>query len=172
MHFFQAVKTYLYVDGFNLYFSAVKGTPLKWLNIRKLAGTLFPRNEIVAVRYFTAKVNPTPDNPHQLDRQLIYWRALQTVPDTLVIEGHFRTRVVSARVVQPPPPTIRVFKNEEKGSDVNLGCHLLLDGCFNRYEAAIVITGDSDLVTPICMVREELGKPVGVLNPQRLSGPN
>lgn len=46
-----------------------------------------------------------------------------------------------------------------------------MDGFLNRYEAAIVITGDSDLVTPIQMACRELKKPVGVLNPQRLSGP-
>jgi len=54
---------------------------------------------------------------------------------------------------------------------VNLGAHLLMDGFLGRYEAAIVVTGDSDLVTPIRMVREHLQRPVGVLNPQRLSGP-
>jgi hypothetical protein len=47
-----------------------------------------------------------------------------------------------------------------------------MDGFLGHYEAAIVITGDSDLVTPIRMVRSQLLKPVGVLNPQRLSGPN
>jgi hypothetical protein len=49
---------------------------------------------------------------------------------------------------------------------------LLLDGFQNRYDAAIVISGDSDLVTPIKMVRTVLMKPIGVLNPQRISGPN
>ena len=47
-----------------------------------------------------------------------------------------------------------------------------MDGFLGNYEAALVITGDSDLVTPIRMVRTQLMKPVGVLNPQRLSGPN
>jgi hypothetical protein len=28
----RLVKTTLYIDGFNLYYSAVKDTPLKWLN--------------------------------------------------------------------------------------------------------------------------------------------
>jgi len=56
-------------------------------------------------------------------------------------------------VVNPPPNTIEVFKTEEKGSDVNLATHLLLDGFQDRYAAAIVITGDSDLVTPIKMAR-------------------
>ena len=34
------MKTYVYVDGFNFYFGSVKGTPNKWLNIRKLCETL------------------------------------------------------------------------------------------------------------------------------------
>lgn len=55
---------------------------------------------------------------------------------------------------------------------VNLAAHLLLDGFRGAYDCAIVVTGDSDLVTPIRMVRDEWKKPVGVLNPQRLSGPN
>lgn len=45
-----------------------------------------------------------------------------------------------------------------------------IDGFHNRYDCAIIVSGDSDLVTPIRMVRDELDKPVGVLNPQRLSG--
>ena len=65
-----------------------------------------------------------------------------------------------------------MFKTEEKGSDVNLAAHLLLDGFRHHYDCAIVVSGDSDLVTPIRMVRDELKKPVGILNPQRLSGPN
>jgi hypothetical protein len=103
---------------------------------------------------------------------MIYWRALQTLPHVEIIEGDFRTRKVRAKVVTPPPNTIEVFKTEEKGSDVNLGAHLLMDGFLGSYDAAIVVTGDSDLVTPIQMVRTQLHKPVGVLNPQRLSGPN
>ena len=30
------MNTYVYVDGFNLYYGAVKGTPYKWLNINAL----------------------------------------------------------------------------------------------------------------------------------------
>jgi hypothetical protein len=46
-----------------------------------------------------------------------------------------------------------------------------MDAFRNRFDCAIVVSGDSDLVTPIRMVRNELKLPVGVLNPQRLSGP-
>lgn len=164
------MKTFLYVDGFNLYYSALRGTPLRWLNPLELAARAFPRNAISHTKFFTAKVAELPGDPQQPMRQLLYWRALRTIPNLEIILGEFRKRIVRMAVVNPPPKTIEVFKTEEKGSDVNLAAHLLLDGFQNRYEAAIVITGDSDLITPIKMARSILKKPVGVLNPQRLSG--
>jgi hypothetical protein len=60
---------------------------------------------------------------------------------------------------------LKIHKTEEKGSDVNLAAYLLLDGFKNDYEAAAVITNDSDLVTPIKMVRDDLGKDIEVLDP-------
>ncbi len=166
------MKTMLYIDGFNLYYSAVKDTPLRWLNPVALVTRAFPRNTIIGTKYFTARVRALPHNAGQPQRQMVFWRALKTLPHLSIIEGDFRTRKVRAAVVSPPPNTIEVYKTDEKGSDVNLAAHLLMDGFRNHYECAIVMSGDSDLVTPIRMAREELKKPVGVLNPQRLSGPN
>lgn len=162
----------LYIDGFNLYYSAVKGTSLRWLNPHALVARVFPRNQIVGTKYFTASVSPLPGNLDQPVRQAIYWRALRTLPNFEIVKGDFRTRKVRATVVYPPPKTIEVFKTEEKGSDVNLAAHLLIDGFSGRYDCAIVVSGDSDLVTPIHMVRDELKIPIGVLNPQRISGVN
>jgi uncharacterized LabA/DUF88 family protein len=165
------MKTILYIDGFNFYYSAVKGTPHKWLNPVELISRAFPRNTIIATKYFSARVSAMPNDPQQPMRQSIYWRALQTLPNSEIILGEFRTRTTRAPVVTPPPKTIEIYKTEEKGSDVNLGAHLLMDGFQNKYEAAIVVTGDSDLITPIRMARQQLRKTVGILNPQRLSGP-
>jgi len=55
---------------------------------------------------------------------------------------------------------------EEKGSDVNIASHLLMDGFKNNYEFALVISNDSDLVEPIKMVSQNLKLKVGVLNPR------
>lgn len=57
----------------------------------------------------------------------------------------------------------RVHAMEEKGSDVNLASHLIHDGWGGRYEAAVVISNDTDLVEPIRIVAEELKKPVTIL---------
>jgi hypothetical protein len=64
-----------------------------------------------------------------------------------------------------PIPRVRIWKTEEKGSDVNLASHLLVDGFQNRYQQAAVISNDSDLGWPVRYARETLGKPVVVLNP-------
>ncbi len=62
---------------------------------------------------------------------------------------------------------VRVIKTEEKGSDVNLASHMLRDGFRGSYEAAVLVTNDSDLIEPIRIVREELGLVVGILNPHK-----
>jgi hypothetical protein len=83
----------------------------------------------------------------------------------------------SLRVIQncgntaklPPDHTyaqyVKVKKTEEKGSDVNLASHLLVDGFLGKYEVAVVLTNDSDLVAPIQLVRKELKLKVGVIFP-------
>ena len=52
---------------------------------------------------------------------------------------------------------------EEKGSDVNLAGHLLNDAWQDLFEAALVISNDTDLVVPIRMVTEEWKRPVFVV---------
>ncbi len=62
--------TNLYIDGFNLYYRALKDTSLRWLDLRKLAEILFPSDSINKVCYFTARLDARPGNPGQAQRQL------------------------------------------------------------------------------------------------------
>ena len=165
------MKTFLYIDAFNLYFGAVRGTPYKWLDLQKLAKILLPRHDVVRIKYYTALVNARPHDPDQPFRQRAYLRALKTLPNLEIFYGHFLTHVVKIPLANPVPglpPLVEVVKTEEKGSDVNLASHLLLDAYRNRFECAVVMTGDSDLLTPVQIVMEELRKPVGVINPQKI----
>ena len=59
------MNTNVYVDGFNLYYRALKDTPFRWLDLRKLAEALFPKDAINRVCYFTARLDVRPDNPGQ-----------------------------------------------------------------------------------------------------------
>jgi hypothetical protein len=92
---------------------------------------------------------------------------LQTIPNLEIILGSF----LSHEVMMPRSPIgsgyVKVIKTEEKGSDVNIATHLLLDGFRNEYELAVVVSNDSDLLMPIQVVTEQFSKPVGLLNPQQ-----
>ncbi|MCH9040170.1 MAG: NYN domain-containing protein [Chloroflexi bacterium] len=60
---------------------------------------------------------------------------------------------------------MRIKVWEEKGSDVNLASHLLVDGFQDDYDFAVVISNDTDLVEPIRLVQSTLGLDVWVVNP-------
>jgi len=64
-----------------------------------------------------------------------------------------------------PVKRVWVDKTEEKGSDVNLATHLLHDGFLKLFEAAVIVTNDSDLTEPVRVVRQVLNMPIGILNP-------
>ncbi len=164
------MRTRIYVDAFNLYYGALKGTPYKWLNLWLLSQQLLQeQNKIEHIKYFTALVKSRSDDASQLTRQKMYLRALSTL-NVEVIYGHYLSHEVQMYKAQQEPgefPYVRVIKTEEKGSDVNIASHLLMDAFEDRYDCAVLISGDSDLVTPVLMVRSKFQKIVGVLNPQK-----
>ena len=67
---------------------------------------------------------------------------------------------------------VRVMKTEEKGSDVNLATHLLIDAFDDAFEVAVIISNDSDLKEPIRLVRDRFGKRIVLLAPKttKISG--
>ena len=164
------MRTHVYVDGFNFYYGAVRNTPYKWLDLLALCEKLLPRHDNALIKYFTARVSSRPNDPDQPRRQQTYLRALQTFPQIEIIYGHFLTSRVRMPIADCPPHAQRyesVIKTEEKGSDVNLATHLVADGFKRRFDAAVLITNDSDLTEAVRVVRSELGLIVGILNPHR-----
>ena len=153
-----------------MYYGALRKTPYKWVNVRALCQLLLPRNPIAEIKYFTALVTARPGDSGQTVRQQLYFRALRTVPGLSIHLGHFLSHEVMmplASVPGRPQQYARVIKTEEKGSDVNLATHLLHDAHRGKFEVAVIVSNDSDLLEPIKIVREELGLKVGILNPHK-----
>ena len=140
------MRTNLYIDGFNLYYRALKDTPFRWLDLWTLASVLFPGDDINMVCYFTARLGARPSNPNQPRRQLVYLRALATLPGVEIHYGVFRS-------------------GKEKGSDVNLATRLLVDGFNGDYEQAAVISNDADFAGAMRYVRDGMGLRVTLVNP-------
>ncbi len=165
----RMMRTAIYVDGFNLYYRALKGTPYKWVDLLALSQQLIqPKNQITAIKYFTARVKPNKKRPDQHVHQDAYLQAsLAHIPCLQVIEGTFLASITKMPLAYPSPggpKFVEVLKSEEKGSDVNLAVHLVNDACESTFDVALVISNDSDLAEAIRIARQK-GKAVGVANP-------
>lgn len=177
----NTVRAIFYIDGFNFYYLRTKNQPqFKWLNLKALADEIVPAGTTVsAVNYYTASVSGKidPDAPR---RQQALFSALATVPEINVFKGRFlysekwaglvhppQSRPIGYQWSVPPPDVVRVKKTEEKGSDVNLGVHLVRDAFLNSFDIAYVLTNDTDLVEPVRIVTQEVRKAVCIVAPCR-----
>lgn len=165
---------YVYVDGFNFYYRLFKNRhrkhPLprshKWLNMYALCCALFPNEQIDWIGYFTAYVRPAPNDPFQHERQRAYLEALKTIPCLEIIPGNFLSvRKWGIPVGANPAVPIEFTAFEEKGSDVNLACRIVLNAAQGPFSKAVVITNDGDLREPIRIVAHDLKLPVTVISP-------
>lgn len=174
------MRTHVYVDGFNLYDRLLQARPrFKWLNPVLLSrNALRSNNEITKLRYFTARISGRLD-PTAPGRQQVYLDALASVPQVTVHMGSFLSTTKFAGLVHPPefkpspskdlplrwPDVVKIHRTEEKGSDVNLACHLLLDAFQDSFDVAAVVSNDSDLTEAIRIATQDLKKVVGLLSP-------
>lgn len=161
-----ATRVIAYIDGFNLY-HGLRDAGLKdsrWLDIHGMCVSLLrPGEQLELVRYFTSWVK---DNPVKAARQAVYVDALRATGGLEIDFGHFLSK------------TVQCFKcgnvwkkNEEKKTDVNVAVRLLEDASDNRFDTAIVVSGDSDLVPPVESVlrRHPHKRVVVAFPPQRRS---
>jgi len=160
----MALKMNVYIDGFNLYYGCVRNTPHHWLDLSALCTKLLPKNKINRIRYFTALVTPRTSDPQQRVRQEIFLRALNTIPNLTIHTGRFLASKVSMKRADGRG-LVTVLKSEEKGSDVNLASHLLIDCYRSDCDVAVIVSNDSDLAFPIDHVKWHLGKVIGIVNP-------
>lgn len=163
------MRTFAYIDGFNLYNRAlIKSPHLKWLDLRAFCEKLLgPHNVVVEIKYFTAKVSGRRD-PGQPARQNAYLRAVGSIPGCSIHYGNFLPKKIWRPLVNPVPGLpkyVEVHTTEEKGSDVNLASHLIWDAARGAFDVAVVVSKDTDLVEPIRIVSAKLCKPVGVICP-------
>lgn len=146
----RAIRTNVYIDGFNLYYGSLKGTPYRWLDLEALCTRLLPRNDVRRVRYFTARVSARPGQLHDLVHQNAYLRALATLPRVSIHLGHFLIKPATMPLADPQPGGPRcaeVLRTEEKGSDVNLATYLLADAFRKDAAAFAIVSNERSLVS-------------------------
>ena len=139
------LNTIVYIDGLNLYYS-LKNTPYKWLNIKALVESALDSSwhNIVAIKYFTARVQSTLTDPSKDSRQDIFLQAVQTLQKVEIVYGKFKKRDIKAPLLIKNPEKLKqiqkvtgrnIFqfsKYEEKETDVNIATHIMYDCCYEK----------------------------------------
>ena len=171
------MRTVVYVDGFNLYYGVLRGTPFKWLDLCALfQQVLEPGTLLEQVRYYTAPIKGNAsDDPASPQRQQCYLRALQAYRGRQVeiVQGFISQTMPWQRLVTPSPDrsshsTVRVFQFTERQTDVNLTADLISDAWHGRYEQAVVCSNDTDLVGALRAVRRDHARlTIGLVAPLR-----
>lgn len=139
-----------YIDGFNLYFGLKsKGwRRYYWLDVAGLASAyLRADQQLVETHYFTARIRDNGRNVADRQRQNAYIDALR-LRGAVIHEGHYLEK---PRLCRACGATWTDY--EEKMTDVNIAVQLLGDAFDGRFDVAFLISGDSDLTTPIARLR-------------------
>jgi uncharacterized LabA/DUF88 family protein len=138
-----------YVDGFNLYYG-LRSKHWKWfywLNIQEMARRMLkPGQILVSTKYFTSIVN-RPADKHK--RQATFLEALRTLSNSYIYYGHFLSDTVTCSHCGHTYQTYH-----EKMTDVNIATELMSDAFQDQFDAALLVSADSDLVGPVQAVQQ------------------
>lgn len=150
-----------YIDGFNFYHAVkdLKKPHLKWVDLYKLCLQFAPRSQydLHTVYYFSAFATWRP-GPYA--RHRAYVKA-QDASGVTVVMGNFKEKYRRCYSCGH-----KWTAHEEKETDVNIALHLLADSIHDRFDRALVISGDSDIAPAVRMaLRERPEKEVRILAP-------
>ncbi|HEY9724204.1 MAG TPA: NYN domain-containing protein [Oscillatoriaceae cyanobacterium] len=137
-----------YIDGFNMYFGLreKKWRKYYWYDPSALVRNLAkPDQQVAVVKFFTSRV---VENQAQQKRQSVYLDALRALGCCELIYGQYLSKPQQCSKCG----YVGVFFHEKK-TDVNIAVEMLADAFEDRYDVAMLISGDSDLASPIERIR-------------------
>jgi uncharacterized LabA/DUF88 family protein len=160
-------KIYFFVDGFNLYhaldnFASAKDhhryRKYKWLSLTRLAQCFITKRDTISgIDCFTTLATW---DVGKVVRHQIFIKA-QENEGVNVIYGQFKRRDRHCGLCGKWSPSV-----EEKQTDVNIALRLFQLAVQDRYDKAIIISGDTDLLPAVKAVQNTYpGKELGVVIP-------
>ena len=167
-----------YIDGFNLYYGLRNAGYKKqyWLDLHKLSQNLMPRGcEVIKTHYFTSRINEGSGKDKR-ERQTAFIEALETIPKIQITYGRYETndfKCPDCDIQQSCYKCkMKFIVNKEKMTDVNIAVSMVVDALRDKYDHALLISADSDLVTAVHSVRSIFSKPVTIAFPPQMPSKN
>lgn len=175
--------TAVFVDGYNLYYGRIRGTEYKWLDLIKMFEQILheqdPQTDLFRLNYFTAPAlgKFATHGQASVEAQQSYHRALATIyPErffiTLGKHSFDRNGTLLPKFIKGSPydrsERVRVWKLEEKQTDVNLALSMYRAACSSRFKQLVVCSNDSDVAPALEALRQDFPQlTLGVVMPRR-----
>ena len=147
------------VDGFNLYHSVREvqkkfNSSTKWLDIQRLCNSRLPaispfiggRSQIESIYYFSAYAHHLSD-PGIVVRHKNFVKCLENTGI------HVEINKFKFKEIKCPFCKRMITRHEEKKTDVSIALKLIEVFMTNECDAAVLITGDTDLAPAVKMAR-------------------
>ncbi len=181
------MQTAFFVDGYNVFYGLLAGTPYKWLNLPSLLEAIIhennPGSELAETHYFTSPVQPTLATRGQQSKQAqdTYIRALKAIGVTVHWGRHRLDHRKAPRFVSRDIPASRqdqvdIWNLEEKEADVRIGItmyRLAAKQCWgaipeNRIQQIVLVSGDTDMTPALEAIRADFPHlRIGIILPHR-----
>lgn len=157
------MRTIVYVDGYNLFYSLLTKSPYKWLDLsalfeRRLVRPIEPTSKLINLKYFTAPaLGSMSKDPKVEQRQACYHRALKANGGVEIIKGYHQKAITTGYPVEPINniERLKVHVMEEKQTDVNLGLHMYRDVVQNKCDQIVLCSNDADLEPALQMIKQD-----------------
>lgn len=176
-------RTAVYIDGYNLYYGRLRGSPHKWLDLVRLIENILAdrdQNErLEKVKLFTAYAlaNFATHGQDSVEAQSAYHRALKAMhgdrfeaiygKHSYDRDGALLPTFVLGQAYDRTQRS-RVWKLEEEKTDVNLAITMYRDACKGSFDRIILVSNDSDAEPALQAIREDFPQiVVGVVMPIR-----
>lgn len=147
----QTQRVIVYVDGFNFYYGlkeSPKWQKFYWLDmVRLFEKFLKPNQELVALKYFSAR----PDEPGKNERQYAFFQANKENPKFQLILGKYLKKEITCFKCGNV-----IHTHEEKETDVRIATQIVADAYEKNCDIAIIVSADSDMIPAV-----ELAKAAG-----------
>lgn len=180
------MRTAFFVDGYNVFYGLLAGTPYKWLNLEQLLAHIArvenPLSSLASVEYFTSSVKPelATRGIASKEAQDSYVRALKA-SKVIVHYGRHQLeranapRFVSREVGASRQDTVAIWKLEEKETDVHIAISMYRTASRQeklpwdkRIEQLVLVSGDTDMAPALRAIREDFPHmKIGVVLPYR-----
>lgn len=172
-----------YIDGYNLYYSRLRGTSYKWLDLvalfqDQILKPQLPDVPLDVVKYFTAPAMAkfASHGKDSVTAQNAYHRALEAkYPSNIqIITGYHTAEEARLMAFHEQPNKnnrLSVWRIEEKQTDVNIALSIYRDVAQGKANIVVICSNDSDLVPAVKAIQEDFPECiVGIVAP--LQEPN